>query len=383
MYFTRVLYLNLSPTLHKIPSKDLGKYLNLPFIDRLRVYVRGGTGGQGLKKYGGIGGRGGDVIIMGKKNLSLKQVYEKNLTKRYIAQDGFNSSKASLNAESGKDLIIHVPLGIQIVKDNDELIDEILDIDDKCVVAAGGAGGTFKNMFVGKPGTSMMINFDLKLLADVGFVGYPNAGKSTLLSMLSRTKPAISASPFTTVDPQLGTVIFEDGRSFTVADLPGLVEGSHIKFGLGSRFLKHTIRSKILLFVIDINGFQLSFHSPLRTAFDSIVFLTKELELYEPSLLDKPAILAINKIDQLENPDNDEKLKEIHYYLDNYKEILERDYEEKWRPKKFFEFKHIVPIAGKHGTNCSELCTVLRAVLDEQANMERDDYNKKEWWNRG
>jgi Obg family GTPase CgtA len=200
------------------------------------------------------------------------------------------------------------------------------------------------------------------------FVGYPNAGKSTLLSMLSRTRTAISPVAFTTLHPQIGTVIFDDGRSFTIADLPGLIEGSHIKMGLGSRFLKHTLRSKILLFVIDINGFQLEYRSPLRSAFDSIVFLTKELELYEPSLLHKPAILAINKIDQLEDKT---KLNEFYYSLDNYKEILKTDYEDKWCPKDFFHFKHIVEIAGKYGTNCDHLCSILRRALDEESDREK------------
>jgi Obg family GTPase CgtA len=200
------------------------------------------------------------------------------------------------------------------------------------------------------------------------FVGYPNAGKSTLLSMLSRTQPAISSVPFTTLHPQIGTVIFDDGRSFTIADLPGLIEGSHIKMGLGSRFLKHTVRSKILLFIIDINGFQLELRSPLRSAFDSIVFLTKELELYQPSLLNKPAILAINKIDQLEDKT---KLNELYYSLDNYKNILENEYEDKWRPENFFHFEHIIEIAGKHGTNCDHLCSILRHSLDEQLNREK------------
>lgn len=194
------------------------------------------------------------------------------------------------------------------------------------------------------------------------FVGYPNAGKSTLLSMLSRTRPAISPVPFTTLHPQIGTVVFDDGRSFTIADLPGLIEGSHIKMGLGSRFLKHTLRAKILLFVIDINGFQLDFRSPQRTAFDSIVFLTKELELYEPRLLTKPAVLAINKIDQLEDKT---KLNEFYYALDNYRDVLENEYEEQWRPKTLFQFEHIVEIAGKHGTNCEHLCSILRQTLDQ------------------
>jgi len=374
MFLTRCLY--------KIAEQDLGRHLNLPFIDKLRVYVRGGRGGNGLKKYGGIGGQGGHVLVRGKRHLTLRNVYEKNLAKRYIASDGEHSQKIRLNAMPGENLTIHVPFGIQILRDNGELIDEINDIDDECIVAHGGAGGTYKTFFQGQPGETTMINLDLKLLADVGFVniyllpflkshfsfvGYPNAGKSTLLSMLSRTQPAISPVPFTTLHPQIGTVIFDDGRSFTIADLPGLIEGSHIKMGLGSRFLKHTVRSKILLFVIDINGFQLDFRSPLRSAFDSIVFLTKELELYQPSLLNKPAILAINKIDQL---DDQNKLQQFYYSLDNYQEILTNEYEEKWRPEKFFHFEHIVEIAGKYGTNCDHLCSILRRSLDEQSDRE-------------
>ena len=186
--------------------------------------------------------------------------------------------------------------------------------------------------------------------------------------MLSRTRPAISPVPFTTLHPQVGTVIFDDGRSFTIADLPGLIEGSHIKMGLGSRFLKHTLRSKILLFVIDITGFQLEFRSPVRSAFDSLVFLTKELELYEPLLLNKPAILAINKIDQLTDK---QPLIDFYHSLDNYRQCLADEFEEKWRPEKFFQFEHIVEIAGKHGTNCDHLCSILRRSLDEQALRER------------
>ena len=181
--------------------------------------------------------------------------------------------------------------------------------------------------------------------------------------MLSRTRPAISPVPFTTVHPQIGTVVFDDGRSFTVADLPGLIEGSHLKMGLGSRFLKHTLRSKILLFVIDVNGFQLDSRSPLRSPFDSLVFLSKELELYEPNLFEKRAVLALNKIDQLADRT---KLQEFYHSLDNADVLLENDYEENWRPKRLFRFDEIVEIAGKHGTNCDQLCSILRRVLDEE-----------------
>ena len=190
--------------------------------------------------------------------------------------------------------------------------------------------------------------------------------------MLSRTTPAISPVPFTTLHPQIGTVVFDDGRSFSIADLPGLIEGSHVKLGLGSRFLKHTLRSKILLFVIDITGFQLDLRSPVRSAFDAIVFLTKELELYEPNLLNKPAILAINKIDQLEDQ---KPLQELYHSLENYSQVLENDYEERWRPKEFFRFEHVVEIAGKHGTNCDHLCSLLRRSLDEHADRENSRRN--------
>lgn len=162
MFLTRCLY--------KIAEQELGRHLKLPFIDKLRIYVRGGRGGNGLKKYGGIGGQGGNVLIRGKRHLTLRNVYEKNLAKRYIASDGEHSQKRQLNAMSGEDLIIHVPLGIQILRDNGEFIDEINDLDDECIVAHGGAGGNYKTFFEGQSGEATMINLDLKLLADIGLV---------------------------------------------------------------------------------------------------------------------------------------------------------------------------------------------------------------------
>ena len=158
----------LTRTLLKITSENLGQHLKLPFIDKLRVYVRGGRGGNGLKKYGGQGGQGGDVIVQGKKHISLKNVYEKNLQKRYIAGDGQNSEKRALNAKPGQNLIIHLPLGVQILRDDGRLIDEINDLDDQCVVAHGGQGGCHKNFYDGQQGESLMVQFDLKLLADIG-----------------------------------------------------------------------------------------------------------------------------------------------------------------------------------------------------------------------
>ena len=191
--------------------------------------------------------------------------------------------------------------------------------------------------------------------------------------MLSRSRPLISSTPFSTIHPQVGTVIFDDGRSFTIADLPGLIEGSHLKIGLGSRFLKHTLRSKILLFVVDINGFQLDLRSPIRSAFDAIVFLTKELENYQPLLLEKPALLAINKIDELKDQ---QKLQELYYCLENSHRILIDQYEEKWRPKKLFHFEDIVEISAKWGTHCDHLCAVLRDSLDRLDEKTRTEDGK-------
>lgn len=158
----------LTRRLYKIAEEDLGRHLKLPFIDKLRVYVRGGHGGNGLSKYGGRGGQGGNVVVRGQRHITLKNVYEKNLHKRYIAGDGQHSQKRCLNGLPGEDLTISVPLGVEIRRDNGELINEINDIDDQCIVAHGGQGGTYKTYFQGQSGESTMINFDLKLLADVG-----------------------------------------------------------------------------------------------------------------------------------------------------------------------------------------------------------------------
>jgi hypothetical protein len=160
MFFTRRLL--------KIAEDELGRHLKLPFIDKLRVHVRAGRGGNGLKKYGGIGGQGGHILVRGQRHISLKNVYEKNLQKRYVAADGQHSEKRRLHGLPGDHRTILVPLGVQICRDNGELIDEINDLDDQCIVAHGGVGGNHRTFYEGQPGEVAMINFDLKLLADIG-----------------------------------------------------------------------------------------------------------------------------------------------------------------------------------------------------------------------
>jgi len=173
--------------------------------------------------------------------------------------------------------------------------------------------------FLGTPGERKSIRLDLKLLGDVGFVGFPNAGKSTLLTAISRARPKIASYPFTTIKPNLGHCEFPDLRRITFADLPGLIEGAHQNEGMGHAFLKHVERTRVLLLVVDVNGFQFRPHSPLRSPLETILILNRELELYREDLLDKPAVLAVTKMDSKGAERTFEELKES---LDNFDTIL-------------------------------------------------------------
>ena len=165
------------------------------------------------------------------------------------------------------------------------------------IIITGGMGGMPSTDFLGTHGERKCIQLDLKLIGDVGFVGFPNAGKSTLLKALSRASPKIASYPFTTIRPNLGICEFEDLRRITFADLPGLIEGAHQNLGMGHSFLKHVERTRALMFVVDINGFQMKSTSPLRSALQTILILNRELELYRDDLLDKPAICVVSKMD--------------------------------------------------------------------------------------
>jgi serine/threonine-protein kinase OSR1/STK39 len=158
-------------------------------------------------------------------------------------------------------------------------------------------GGCEATNFLGLPGQRRSVRLDLKLIADVGFVGFPNAGKSTLLKALSRARPKIASYPFTTLRPNLGVAEFDDFRRISFADLPGLIEGAHLNEGMGHRFLKHVERTQVLLFVIDINGFQFKPEHPYRSAFETVLLLNRELELYKEDMLDKPALCVVTKMD--------------------------------------------------------------------------------------
>jgi serine/threonine-protein kinase OSR1/STK39 len=229
----------------------------------------------------------------------LKAVEKQIPKKRFLAEGGGNSSKLKIVGEPGRDLEVPSPVGVSVVTDEGRVLGEILSKEDRyavqcglqpvarVLVAAGGQGGNKSTDFHGlwgqvtlvgpqqSIGQARSVKLDLKLLADVGFVGFPNAGKSTLLAAMSRAKPKIASYPFTTIRPNLGVAEFPDLRRITLADLPGLIEGASYNVGMGHKFLKHVERTRLLLFVVDVNGFQFKPGSPRRSALDTILLLNK------------------------------------------------------------------------------------------------------------
>lgn len=342
------------------------------FLDSIYIYVRGGRGGNGLPRYGGIGGKGGDVYLKAVSNISLKDVVNKKPNKRYIAGEGEHSRKYRILGRPGEDLTIDVPIGISVINQNNILIGDLNEPDDTILVARGGFGGSEQNQFFGQKGQAHSVTLDLKLIADVGFVGFPNAGKSTLLKALSRASPKIANYPFTTVKPNIGMMMFDDNRQISLADLPGLIEGAHENFGMGHRFLKHVIRTKLLLFVVDISGFQLTsnkYEYPARDAFETVVLLNKELELYKEDLIDKPAILAVNKMD-VENSEKNFSL--LMEKLENITENL-KNFSDEIRPQRIIQFDDVIPIAAKKANNIEKLKNRIRTLLDFYAEKESED----------
>ena len=281
------------------------------FIDYVKIYCRSGKGGAGCMhlhraKYlpkggpdGGDGGKGGSVILRGNRNLwtLLHLKYQKHI----MATDGGKGGQSRSFGKDGEDKIIEVPCGT-VVYDGEtgEYICEVKAHDERVVLLKGGRGGLGNWHFrtatnqapryaqPGEPAQERTVIMQLKVLADVGLVGFPNAGKSTLLSVVSAAKPEIADYPFTTLTPQLGIVSYRDGRSFCMADIPGIIEGASEGKGLGLRFLRHIERNAVLLFMIpatseDIQG--------------EYRILLRELEQYNPELLSKARILAISKMD--------------------------------------------------------------------------------------
>ncbi|TFK07642.1 GTP-binding protein 10 [Platysternon megacephalum] len=349
----------------------LRKYGN--FIDDLRIYVKGGTGGMGHPRLGGEGGRGGDIWLVAKEKSTLKRIKDRFPQKRFVAGAGANSSVSALKGEKGTDREVDVPLGISVTSCDGKQIGELNKAGERILVARGGIGGCLVTNFLPLKGQIQTVHLDLKLIADVGLVGFPNAGKSSLLSKISHAKPQIADYPFTTLKPELGKIMYPDYKQVSVADLPGLIEGAHANKGMGHKFLKHVERTKQLLFVVDVSGFRLSSKTRFRTAFETVLLLTQELELYKEELRTKPALLAVNKMDL---PSAQDSLNELMKQLQNPQDSLHL-VEKELIPQRTIDFKDIIPVSAHTGEGIEELKTCIRKSLDEEAETENEEYQKE------
>jgi GTPase len=320
------------------------------FADYAKIYVTAGKGGDGMahfrrEKYvprggpdGGDGGKGGDVVLVGNKQLNT--LLDLRYRKFIKAERGAHGHSARKTGRDGSPEFLEVPLGTVVYDaESRERIGEITEDGERLVVARGGDGGlgnwhfrsatnqTPQHAQEGKEGEERVVELELKLIADVGLVGFPNAGKSTLLSALSEAKPKIADYPFTTLEPNLGVVTFSDYRSFVMADIPGIIEDAHEGKGLGLQFLRHIERNSVLLFMVGCD-------SDIRSEYRALLH---ELESYRPDLLDKPRLLAITKMDlkegyKLDEPvqidDDTVKIIEISsatgYNIDELKELIWR-----------------------------------------------------------
>mgnify|MGYP001585074918 CR=1 FL=1 len=330
------------------------------FLDEAVIYVKGGNGGDGCisfrrEKYvpkggpnGGTGGKGGDVIF--RVNKEINTLLDISSTAKYYAENGRPGEGSNKTGRQGKDLIMEIPKGT-IVKDRETgyILKDFTNDNDLLVIAKGGKGGKGNKSFAtstnrtpriaqdGRTGEERRLKLELKLIADVGLIGLPNAGKSTLLSRLSNAHPKIADYPFTTRHPQLGVVNLYDFSRFVVADIPGLIEGAHKGAGLGDEFLRHIERTKILVHLLDILPVDGS--NPV----DSYHTIRNELRLFNPNLFDKKEIVVANKTDLLDEPSVIAKINLIEDQLS----------------------KKIFPISAVTGKNIPQLINEINAQLSE------------------
>jgi GTP-binding protein len=302
----------------------------MSFIDEVKIFASAGAGGAGCVSFrrekfiplggpnGGDGGKGGDLILQVSSRLST--LYDLRLHPHQRAQRGKNGMGSDRHGAGGEDLVIEVPLGT-IVKNAEtgEVIADLTEKDQRLILLKGGRGGQGNARFAtstnkapkfaqpGEPGEEMVLRLELKLMADVGLLGFPSVGKSSFITKVSAARPKIADYPFTTLKPHLGVVAYKNYRSFVMADIPGIIEGAHEGAGLGHRFLRHVERTRILLHLLD----------PCRThdsnPLDDYETLNRELALFNPELAEKPQIIVVNKIDL---PDVQALLPEITPYFE-------------------------------------------------------------------
>ena len=342
------------------------------FIDKAVVEIVAGNGGDGAIAFrreacvekggpsGGDGGRGGSIYFVGNNNVNT--LLEFKYKRKIKADDGQNGMTKKCYGRKGEDVFVKVPLGT-IVYDvtNDYIIADINEINQKVLIAKGGRGGRGNCHFVssrhqapeiaenGEFGERITVRLELKLLADVGFVGFPSVGKSSLLSVISAAKPEIAAYHFTTLAPILGVVKVDENKNFVVADLPGLIEGASQGKGLGFNFLKHIERCRVLVHVIDMAS------TESRDPYNDYLTIKHELEEYNPSLLKRPQLIVANKMDQ----------DEAHLFLEEFKAKLQDDIE-------------IIEVSTITKTNINKLIYKLSEILDNTPRFplfdEKDEY---------
>jgi GTP-binding protein len=296
------------------------------FIDRVKIRVQGGHGGNGVTAFrrekfvprggpsGGDGGGGGDVWIVA--DSSLNTLLHLRYNPEHSAERGRHGEGSNCSGREGEDRIVRVPVGTQIFDSaSGELLQDLAVDGGRWLAAKGGRGGFGNSHFatstnrapryhqLGSEGEELELQLELKLLADVGLVGFPNAGKSTFISTISAAKPKIADYPFTTLEPHLGVVDLGDFRTFVVADIPGLIEGAHEGAGLGDRFLRHIERTKLLLHLVDVSS------TSGRDPVADYLAVNRELRAYNPKLADRPQLVVATKIDALDEPARLESLR--------------------------------------------------------------------------
>ncbi len=355
------------------------------FVDTAKIFIQAGKGGDGIvsfrrEKYvpaggpdGGDGGRGGDIVF--KVDEGLSTLMDFKYKRKYKAQPGTSGGPNNRTGKSGETLVINVPPGT-IIKDEDTglVVADLIDAGDSFAAAKGGRGGKGNARFAtstrqvpkfaeqGEEGESRQIVLELKLLADVGLVGYPNVGKSTLLSTVTSARPKIADYHFTTLEPNLGVVRLDDGTSFVIADIPGLIEGAHKGVGLGHQFLRHIERTRVVIHVVDVSGIE------GRNPLEDFIKINSELKEYSPVLAEKVQIVAANKMDIPSAGENMARLRE---------QLNQDGYE-------------IFPVSAATGEGIKELLyraaqllrdipVIPRIETDEAAGKAVYDYNDRGW----
>lgn len=343
------------------------------FLDYARIYIRSGKGGDGhvsfrREKYvpaggpdGGDGGRGGDVIFETDKGMDTLFFYKHRY--QFRAEDGEPGGKRRCHGKNGSDLVLKVPEGTILREEKSgKVVADMSGSNTRQIILRGGRGGRGNMNFAtptnqapqyaepGKPAMELYATLELKLVADVGLVGFPNAGKSTFLSRVTNADPKIANYPFTTIDPNLGVVDLGDGRGFVLADMPGLIEGASEGAGLGHRFLRHIERTRVLIHLVDTASFD------GRDPVEDIIAIHRELEAFNPDIMKKPILIAPNKIDvadaYAENEDGDGQGKDPLTRIREY-------CEENGYP--------VYPISAVSGEGVRELLLEVRKLLDTTA----------------